>query len=414
MQISESIKSQIDSSLEHSQLQNDPSNPLLGGGNVLLGLPAKKYGVLMPVKLSRKSAELTSIQVERFYRQRILAGEISAGTKLPSNQVLSRQWSSSTAAVQRALATLAAEGLIERRQRRGTFVRDAAQQTFIGILVGPDLIYGASSFYRILSASIQAKLDSLYLKARVYDNLTFLPQSDIIHSHGNFQADRKSYPFKGYILIGTSNVAEDRIAEDIKPRAVFQDSTRDSDVILDYACFVEQSVTHLVKRGFRRITYFRGVHSSPLNQANFPVVKLHETAKRLSIPKPETWNMKISGNSTSYEQEVDKALNELIGGLDSASFKKKLPDVFLVQDDICARPLILNLLKRGIRIPEDVQICIQSVSENPVYYGVPVFHYQFSVAKITQQLCDVLHARLRNLEPEELPHWIRGEFLDPS
>lgn len=386
----------------------------LGDGNVLLDLPAKKYGVLMPVKLSRKSAELTTIQVERFYRQKILAGEIAAGTKLPSNQILSKQWSSSTAAVQKALATLAAEGLIERRQRRGTFVRDAAQQTFIGILVGPDLIYGTSSFYRILSASIQARLDSPYLKARVYDNLTFLPQRDIIHSHGNFQADRKSYPFKGYILIGTSNVAADRISDDIRPRAVFQDSTRDSDVILDYACFVEESVSQLVKRGFRRITYFRGVHSSPLNQAKLPVLGLHETAKRLGIPKPETWSMKISGNSASYEQEVDRALNEMIESQDTADFKKKLPEVFLVQDDICARPLIMNLLKRGIRIPDDVQICVQSMTENPVYYGVPAFHYQFSVAEVTEKLCDVLNSRLRNLEPEQLPLWIRGVFLAPS
>lgn len=368
----------------------------------------------MPAKLSRKSAELTSTQVERYFRKKILAGEMPAGTKLPTNQVLSRQWSSSTAAVQKALATLAAEGLIERRQRRGTFVRDSAQQTCIGILIGPDLMYGTSTFYRILSAALQAKLNSLYLKTRVYDNLTFFSREETSYSHGNFHADRNNYPFKGYILIGTSNVAREHISDSIQPRAVFQDTTRGSDVILDYSAFVKESVAQLEKRGFKRITYFRGVQSSPVDQSKMEVEGLSETARDLSLPKPKTWSMGISGHSATYEREIDKAVSQLFDAMGSAGLKKELPDVFLVQDDIAARPLIVNLLRRGIRIPQDVSICVQSTSDNHVYYGVPVHHYEFSVADVAQQLSDVLYTRLTNLEPEGLPRWVPGRFLDPE
>lgn len=365
----------------------------------------------MAVKLARKSAELTSTQVERFFRKQILTGEMPPGTKLPPNQILSRQWSSSTAAIQKALAALAAEGLIERRQRRGTFVRDAAQHACIGVLVGPDLIYGTSSVYRILSSSIQAKLDSLYLKTRIYDNLTF-PQSKTSH-HGNFQADRNSYSFKGYVLIGTANVADEHISDAIQPRAVFQDSVRGSDVILDYSSFAKESLVQLAQRGFKRITYFRGVQSAPIDQSKTEVEGLNETARSLSLPKPKTWSLAVTGNSATYELEIHQKVEELFEKL-GTGLKNEMPEVFLVQDDICARPLIVNLLKRGIRIPKDVKICVQSTSHNHVYYGVPAYHYEFSVDEVADSLCDILYGRLKNLEPENLPRWIQGKFLDPA
>lgn len=373
-----------------------------------------KYGASMQAKLSRKSTELTSTQIERFYRKKIIAGGIAAGTKLPSNQVLSRQWSSSTSAVQKALASLAAEGLIERRQRRGTFVRDSAQQTCIGILYGPDLIYSASTFYRLLGAAIQAKLNSLYLQTRVYNNLTFFSRNSADYSQGNFETDRKNYPFKGYILIGTFNVPKTLISDDIKPRAVFQDTTRGEDVILDYPSFVKDSLVQLKKKGFKRITYFRGVQKSPLDLGIFEVEGLIETARSLSLPKPITWSVPISGHSATYEREIDNGVNQFYENLGSGTMKRQLPDVFLVQDDIAARPLIVNLLRRGIRIPEDVSICVQSTSDNPVYYGVPVYHYEFPVAEVAQKLSDILAARLKNLEPDALPHWVPGRFLEPT
>lgn len=367
----------------------------------------------MSAKLSRKSAELTSTQVERYFRKKILTGEIPAGTKLPPNQILSREWSSSTAAIQKALAVLAAEGLIERRQRRGTFVRDASQQTCIGILVGPDLIYGTSSVYRILSASLQARLDSLYLKTRVYDNLTFLAMAKTGPAHGNFQADRNSYPFKGYILLGTANVSKDLIDDTVKPCAIFLDSVRGSDVILDYPGFVKDAVAGLAQRGYQRITYFRGVQTTPQDENKIKVEGLAESTKKLGLPKPKTWSVPISGNTATYEQEIDHSINELFDSLGTATLKRELPDAFLVQDDIGARPLIVNLLKRGIRIPKDVKICVESTSGNHVYYGVPVYHYEFSVPEIAERLSDVLYARLRNLNPDGVPHRIRGRFLDP-
>ncbi len=365
----------------------------------------------MVAKLSKQSAELTSTQVERFYRTQILSGAIAAGTKLPSNQELAKEWASSTLAVQRALATLAAEGLIERRQRRGTFVRDTAQQTFVGILVGPDLIPGASGFYRLLCSRLQAALESAYLKTRIYDNLTFVGKGGSVYSHGNLEADRRSYPFKGYLLLGTSNVSERVLGAELSPRSVFQDVTRGNDVMMNYRRFVEDSVNALADRGYKRFTYFRTVYRLPVDQLKLPVEGLMESAGLRRLPKPKVWSVRVTGG-VLVEREIDVGINAAFGNARGVALKRKLPEVFIVQDDISARTLMINLLSRGIRIPEDVRLCVQTMDDHTIHYGLPIFRYEFSLGELVVRLVEVLKERMRGEEPLGLPWIINGTFRE--
>jgi GntR family transcriptional regulator len=57
------------------------------------------------------------------FRQRILSGDLEAGTKLPTNREISGQWQVAAATVSRALQALQVEGFI-RTTPRGTFVAD--------------------------------------------------------------------------------------------------------------------------------------------------------------------------------------------------------------------------------------------------------------------------------------------------
>lgn len=56
-------------------------------------------------------------------RERVQAGEWPAGTALPSETVLAAQHGVALATLRRAMELLAAQGLVERLQGRGTFVR---------------------------------------------------------------------------------------------------------------------------------------------------------------------------------------------------------------------------------------------------------------------------------------------------
>jgi DNA-binding LacI/PurR family transcriptional regulator len=74
-------------------------------------------------KLSKKErTKIIHDQLMNYFRERILDGRLSAGTRLPTDEELAAMYQISRDTVRQALALLANEGLIERVQGRGTFV----------------------------------------------------------------------------------------------------------------------------------------------------------------------------------------------------------------------------------------------------------------------------------------------------
>lgn len=67
-------------------------------------------------------------QLENILRTRIESGEVLPGQRLPTEQELSRDYKLSRATVRQALAALVSEGLLYRKQGKGTFVTEKAQQ----------------------------------------------------------------------------------------------------------------------------------------------------------------------------------------------------------------------------------------------------------------------------------------------
>ena len=68
-------------------------------------------------------------QLENILRSKIEAGEVLQNQKLPTEQELSREYKISRATVRQALAALVSEGLLYRKQGKGTFVTEKAAQT---------------------------------------------------------------------------------------------------------------------------------------------------------------------------------------------------------------------------------------------------------------------------------------------
>jgi GntR family transcriptional regulator of arabinose operon len=74
-------------------------------------------------KLNKKErTKMLHGQLMTYFRERILDGRLSVGTRLPTDEELAALYQISRDSVRQALALLASEGLIERVQGRGTFV----------------------------------------------------------------------------------------------------------------------------------------------------------------------------------------------------------------------------------------------------------------------------------------------------
>jgi GntR family transcriptional regulator len=76
----------------------------------------------MLLTLTDLASETLQSQIVRQVRARILAGELVAGTDLPSIRELARDHHVSVITVQRAYETLLREGLIHSRRGKGFFV----------------------------------------------------------------------------------------------------------------------------------------------------------------------------------------------------------------------------------------------------------------------------------------------------
>jgi GntR family transcriptional regulator len=69
------------------------------------------------------------VQIEEHLTERIEAGRLSPGARIPPERELAEQLSVSRMTVRQALASLAARGLVERGVGRGTFVRESGTVT---------------------------------------------------------------------------------------------------------------------------------------------------------------------------------------------------------------------------------------------------------------------------------------------
>jgi GntR family transcriptional regulator len=77
----------------------------------------------MLLTLTDLASETLQSQIVRQIRARILAGELAAGSDLPSIRELARDHHVSVITVQRAYETLLRDGLIHSRRGKGFFVR---------------------------------------------------------------------------------------------------------------------------------------------------------------------------------------------------------------------------------------------------------------------------------------------------
>ena len=83
----------------------------------------------MLLNLTDLSDEPLQSQISRQIRAKILAGELAAGTDLPSIRKLARQHKVSVITVQRAYENLERENLIHSRRGKGFFVSELSEKT---------------------------------------------------------------------------------------------------------------------------------------------------------------------------------------------------------------------------------------------------------------------------------------------
>ncbi len=109
-----------------------------------------------------------SEQVVSALRAQVLGGEFSAGQKLPTENRLTETFGVSRTVIREAMATLAADGLVESRQGAGVFVRERPSLAFGSI--GQEIGNKISLALNVLEVRMGIEIESAGLAAMRRNN----------------------------------------------------------------------------------------------------------------------------------------------------------------------------------------------------------------------------------------------------
>jgi DNA-binding LacI/PurR family transcriptional regulator/DNA-binding transcriptional regulator YhcF (GntR family) len=372
-------------------------------------------------------------QIERFLRRQIETAQLRPNDVLPSTAEIASTWRVGSKEVQTAMSRLQAEGLIERRRKVGTVVRDSAAVSVIGVLFGHDLNCEHAWYWRALFKAIEQALgeggaaEFPFSRARgwmtrVYDDLTPLARqsaADIARTpiYRRLTADMTNYPFKGWLTIGTPPGETLGMVRSLDPEqeppVVYLGEGMEpgsTDVTSDWSAFGRLAMEALHRHGRRRVVCLNTISNTPyLLEQSLPD-SLCAAARRLGMPEPRMVALNSGAGLEQPERAGAEAMRQLVAEWRQ---NESWPDALLVTDDVVTRGVTRTLLVEGRSVAERLLVATDACAEAPFDYGLPVIRIELSATEIARQLLEVLWRRMNGQTVEEIPRKISWRVKEP-
>ncbi|GHO99199.1 LacI family transcriptional regulator [Reticulibacter mediterranei] len=296
-------------------------------------------------------------QIFQELRDRILAGDLKAGDRLPAELKIAEQYNTSRGTVRQALTALVSEGLLQRVQGSGTFVSESApaqrrsipgvapQATkSIGVILSDvsdelnmSILRGIEQATRpcgyqlsfaYAEENTQAMaLDIMRLKANT-DGLIIFPLSNVSHDEAIAQLQQESFPF----------VLVDRYLSDLDSDHVTSDNLGGG----------YRATEHLLILGHRRIGFAYG---SVGNLLTTSVRDRWEGYRKALYEYHQPYDEKLVCNLT-----IDKKHDPSAMTFDEIMSSPDRPSAFFAVNGSIALELFHAAQRRGVRIPEDLAL----------------------------------------------------------
>lgn len=343
-------------------------------------------------------------QIARHLRTAILAGEMAAGSKLPSTQELAARWGTHVPTVHAALTTLVKEGLLSRRLGRGTFVRQRENRlTVIGIYYSKNIWrHPATAFQREIHAALTELLEQSGVELRTWidprpEEEQDQPWDELIRAVENraVQAiiipgtDRSHLGWQGKLPVPFAHLSSARIPNGVQ---------------FDGPQFVELSLRHLAGRGCRSVGLICA--SSPNGLAydggKPAYVELFERFVELS----RELGLAIDNQWMRVPPREDSLLGVPMERFGYQEFhalwrQEKRSEGLVVYPDLVSRGTIIAMLEKGVRVPEELQVVLHKDLELEMICPLPVTYVTSSARAGAQALIEQVERQWRG-EPCKL------------
>jgi GntR family transcriptional regulator of arabinose operon len=295
-------------------------------------------------------------------RKEIEARRYAHGERLPSDSELAQRFSVSRLTVIRALRELESEGLVRRRAGSGTFVREpeetAGKDTSVFGLLMPDL--GDGEIFEPVARAIARAGESLHHRL-LWGNVASQNKEQQAEELCRYLIDRKVAGVFFAPVEHSPNQDEVnlRVAGQLTAAGIpivlvdrcicrYPDRSRYDLVGIDNLRAGHRMTRHLVDAGCKRIVFASRPGSAP-------TVDARHRGYREAL-----WSADLQ-STPALKLELDRDHAETLREF----LRSERPDGIVCANDLTAATLMHDLLKLGVRIPEDVRM----VGINDVKYA---------------------------------------------
>ncbi len=279
-------------------------------------------------------------------RDRILewlrTGALRPGERLESERALARRLAMNHQTVRRALAGLVEEGLIVKRPRMGTFVRDAGSTTSVAA-VFPRWFLDKGVRRSAAGVELEGIVESLDSQAYALSVLSYRPDRFWEEAGQTILARG----IRGIFLWASSQTPPEAIRRLMDAGVQIVSLTNHlhlsglgfSTYVLDRGPILTELLEGLVERGHRRIVVVR--FSRPANPMLHTVIE--SAAQRLGL-----------GNGYELSLWLPNALELDYEPLESL-FERR-PTAVIAPDECVAAEIFRRCYRRGVRIPDEMSL----------------------------------------------------------
>jgi DNA-binding LacI/PurR family transcriptional regulator len=346
------------------------------------------------------------MRVKETFRRRILSGEASPGDRLPGIRVAAKELSVHPMTVSVAYRQLAGEGLVESRPGSGTYVAGQAAEGELLLLVG-----GPENQQGHAAAVMRSLADRVRLAGHEIVTLSVGNDMRAVMEALRSRLDRNVLRGVWLSAYNIENAA--KVYEYLAPYGIPVIIESDTGVTghsvnYDFAQMIRKGTQWLIREGCRRVALVGPTSGRGLSMYTEVFIATCDAleADYELITTPLEGSLSHTG---VFEQYGVNAVDQLLD-FDTPC------DGMMILDDWVARGALTALLRRRVRVPEDLRVCSLTRRDNPFWatFGLPLARVEVSDSSIADEAYALME-KLLGGEDVACPHVrIPGRLISPG
>lgn len=345
-------------------------------------------------------------------RTRILNGDLPAGTRLPSTATLAKELGASVFTIQRALAKLTQEGLLDRKPRQATWIRGEQKKlTSVAAYFSDTLQMTDSSFPQVLWFEIkrQLALEGIRIKHWIETR----PLEEIIEPPRDMMKSIRAGEIQA--IIAPHGVRETLAMikhMQIPFSALTTDTREPSGVAGDQNSFLKLGLAQLKKQGCRSvgaITNFRLIPEAPYSQSTQFYQSLMEAAGAVGLEVRNEWIYLPEVSPRDLIQYGYRQFHALWN-------RQSKPDGLLVFPDKAAMGVVTAILERRVEVPKELKLAVHMNDLLPYPCPLAASLLVSRVEHFAQALITQIKRQIDKEQPQpiSIPYELREILVSPA